>query len=476
MDSIVDTPKEKITALFQKQRARAEVLYTSSAAERLHKLDLIYDYITDPVHEAALKAALYTDLAKPEVEAMTSEIGVLLKSIKDIKSNLKYWMKDTVVSSPLMFLGASSRIHYEPKGVALIISPWNYPFQLCINPLLYAIAGGCTAILKPSEYSISTSQYIADMVASLFEESEVAVCQGGIPTSEALLEQPFDHMYFTGSPTVGKIVMKAAAKHLSSITLELGGKSPCVVDETVNIDEAAKKIVWAKLFNTGQTCIAPDYLLVQESIKEQLLAALEKQLVAMFDPENRGIDQSSDLGRIVNEKHFDKLQSLLSDANEKGAKIVVGGDFDRETRYLAPTIIEGVTDDMDIMQEEIFGPILPVLTYTDVDAACRNIRRKPKPLALYVMSKKQKNIDYIRDHTSSGGMVVNDFLIHFANHNLPFGGVNNSGIGKSHGKYGFLAFSNERAYMRNRFAMTKLLHPPYTATSKKLATLLGKWV
>ena len=274
--NVKDTPTAEIRRIFEKQTKFAPRLKSSTASERLKKIDAIHKFLLDDNNQKNLKAALATDLGKPELEAMTSEIAVLLNSIKDIKHKLRSWMADKKVSSPLVFLGTSSKIHYEPKGLALIISPWNYPFQLCVNPLLYAIAAGCTAVLKPSEYSRKTSAFIADMMLSLFNEEEVAVCQGGIPTSQTLLSLPFNHMYFTGSPAVGKIVMKSAAEHLTSVTLELGGKSPCFIDQSVNIDAAAKKIVWGKFFNCGQTCIAPDYILVPNSKKEELIASLKK--------------------------------------------------------------------------------------------------------------------------------------------------------------------------------------------------------
>ena len=473
---IQDTDSQKIKSIFEKQQAFATEISNTTSRDRVQKLEKIESYLLDQSNQQRLKDALSADLRKPEVEAMTSEIGVLLKSIKDIKSNLRGWMSDKSVSTPLVFFGSSSYVHYEPKGVALIISPWNYPFQLCINPLLYAIAAGCTAMLKPSEYSEHTSTYIAKMITELFEEKEVAVCQGAIPTSEALLKLPFDHMYFTGSPTVGRIVMKAASEHLSSVTLELGGKSPCIVDESVNIDKAAKSLVWGKFFNAGQTCIAPDYVLVNSKIHDQFVAAIAKQITKMFNPEGKGIQQSPDLARLISSKHFEKVESLLSDAVEKGADVVTGGFSDAEDRYIEPTVLTKVPDGVDLLHEEIFGPIMPVLKYDKLEEALEYIRRKPKPLAFYILSKNSKNINHIIKQSTAGGTVINDFLIHFANHNLPFGGVNYSGIGKSHGRHGFLAFSNERSVMRSRIGFSSLLYPPYSGLSRKVANLMGRWI
>jgi len=346
----------------------------------------------------------------------------------------------------------------------------------CINPLLYAIAAGCAAMLKPSEYSCNTSQYIAGMIADLFEEKEVAVCQGGIPTSTILLEQPFDHMYFTGSPTVGKIVMKAAAQHLASVTLELGGKSPCFVLPKVNVAAAAKKLAWGKFFNTGQTCIAPDYALVPSHLATQLTQELTTAIKTMYNKAGKGIKHSPDLGRLIGDKHYSKVLSMLHEAVNDGATIAYGGSHDPDTRYIEPTILTNINPTSTILKEEIFGPILPIVTYDSLDEAITFTNSKPKPLALYILGDSRKKINHIINNTSAGGTVINDFLLHFANHNLPFGGVNNSGIGKSHGKHGFVAFSNERAIMKNKWALTHILHPPYTNISRRFASLLGKWI
>jgi len=473
-NEVKDTDIGYIKDVFSKQKNHAPSLRQTSAKDRLEKINRIYNYLLDSKNKKALLSALYTDLGKPSVEAKTSEIGVLLHSIKDIKHKLKGWMRDQRVPTPLLFTGNTSHIIHEPKGVALIISPWNYPFQLCINPLLYALAAGCTSILKPSEYSKSTSGFIARMITELFDEKEVAVCQGGIPTSQALLDLPFDHMYFTGSPVVGKIVMTAAAQHLSSVTLELGGKSPCFVDDSVNIDKVAKKIVWGKFFNTGQTCIAPDYILVSEKNKNKLAEALKKHIQAMYNPNGKGIEKSKDLGRLINDKHFQKVSRLISEAVNSGAKLITGGITEPSERFIAPTILTDIKPDADILQKEIFGPVLPILTYQTLDEALAYVNNKPKPLALYIMSKKSKNIQKILGSTSAGGTVINDFLTHFANHNLPFGGVNNSGIGKSHGKHGYLAFTNQRSLMKNKWSPTAIFHPPYTDLKEKLADLAGK--
>ena len=476
MTTVPDTPRQKVLDIYSKQRAYAPILAQSTATDRIKKLNKIQQYLTNKANTKRLMDALAADLSKPEVEVMTSELGVLLSSLRDIKKKLRFWMKDKAVSTPLAMTGASSYIKYEPKGVALIISPWNYPFQLCINPLLYAIAAGCAAMLKPSEYSCNTSQYIAGMIADLFEEKEVAVCQGGIPTSTILLEQPFDHMYFTGSPTVGKIVMKAAAQHLASVTLELGGKSPCFVLPKVNVAAAAKKLAWGKFFNTGQTCIAPDYALVPSHLATQLTQELTTAIKTMYNKAGKGIKHSPDLGRLIGDKHYSKVLSMLHEAVNDGATIAYGGSHDPDTRYIEPTILTNINPTSTILKEEIFGPILPIVTYDSLDEAITFTNGKPKPLALYILGDSRKKINHIINNTSAGGTVINDFLLHFANHNLPFGGVNNSGIGKSHGKHGFVAFSNERAIMKNKWALTHILHPPYTNISRRFASLLGKWI
>lgn len=467
---------QDIQALHTSHQTTAAKLKASSAKDRIKKLEKIVDYLTDNDNEKRLMDAMKVDLGRHTVEVLLSEIGVIINVAKYIKRNLKEWMKAERVSTSLSLLGASSYVLKEPKGNALIIAPWNYPLQLAIVPLCYAIAAGNTAVIKPSEYSSATSSFITKMIADLFEPSEVAVVEGAVEETQMLLNQPWNHIYFTGSPMVGKIIMKAASQHLSSVTLELGGKSPCIIDDSIKMRTVAKKLVWGKYLNNGQTCIAPDYALVPNSKKSNLITELKNQVKTQLDSKGEGTENNEDYGHIISDRHHDRCIGLLQDALDKGATIITGGQYNAETRYFAPTILDNVNEDMKIMHEEIFGPILPIVGYDKKEEVIQIIASKPKPLALYIQSKRQKSIDYFLENTTAGGTVINDFMIHYANPNLPFGGVNNSGIGKSHGYYGFQEFSNERSVMRQKFGATGLLHPPFTKGTERLARILGNWL
>jgi aldehyde dehydrogenase (NAD+) len=385
-------------------------------------------------------------------------------------------MKPQSLPTPLPMLGTQARVQFEPKGVALIISPWNYPFNLAIGPLISALAAGCPVIIKPSELTPHTSALLAEMVSDLFEKDEVMVIQGDAEVAQSLLALPFDHIFFTGSPQIGKIVMEHAAKHLTSVTLELGGKSPTIVTKSADIKDAAQKIIYGKLVNCGQTCVAPDYILVHESQKDLLLAELKQAIQQMYDPEYKGIENSKDMARIVNDRHFFRLKSNLDDAVEKGAEIEFGGKSNAHHRFIEPTILSGITEDMQIAQEEIFGPLLPILPYKDLQEAIDYVNRKPKPLALYVFDKS-KSYEQVLQQCSSGGAVINDCVLHFIHNELPFGGVNNSGIGKAHGYYGFLAFSNEKGVLKQRIGLNNatLLRPPFGLKTQQLLKSLIKW-
>ncbi len=467
---------QDIQSLFADHVTTAEKIKKSSAKERIKKLESIVEYIKNPKNENRLMEAMQVDLGRHTVEVLISEIGVIINVVKYIKRNLKGWMQDERVSTSLSLLGASSYILKEPKGSALIIAPWNYPFQLAIVPLCYAIAAGNTAVIKPSEYSSATSAFITQMINDLFDPKEINVVEGAVEETQMLLKQPWNHIYFTGSPAVGKIIMTAAAQHLSSVTLELGGKSPCIIDSSIKMSSVAKKLVWGKYLNNGQTCIAPDYALVPNSEKPKLIAELQKQVKSQLDPNGNGAQNNDDYGHIISDRHHKRCVELLTDALDKGATLITGGDYNTESRYFSPTILDNVTDEMKIMQEEIFGPILPIVAYDNKEEVKSIIASKPKPLALYIQSKNQKSINYFLENTTAGGTVINDFMIHYANPHLPFGGVNNSGIGKSHGYYGFQEFTNERSVMRQRFGATALLHPPFSKRTEKLARILGNWL
>ncbi|MGB1557828.1 MAG: aldehyde dehydrogenase family protein, partial [Oceanococcaceae bacterium] len=425
--------------IFSKQQSRAIQLRTSTYAERLAKLNKLRDAVLK--YENQIIEACKKDLGRPETEATLGDIVPILQELKHTRKHLKKWMKGEFVMPTMMMFGTKTRVRYEPKGVSLIIAPWNYPVTLALGPLVPALATGCTAIIKPSELTPHCSQVVKDLINETFDESDVAVVEGAVEETTALLELPFDHIFFTGSPAVGKIVMAAAAKHLTSVTLELGGKSPTIVDQTADIERAAKGVAFGKFLNVGQTCIAPDYLYVHESIKEPFLKALSTHLQTTYGKDSKA---SADLGRIVNDRHFSRVSSLIAEAVGKGANVVCGGATDEAEKFIAPTVMDQVPADARIMSEEIFGPVLPVIGYTDLDKVIAEINAQPKPLGLYVYTRDNATARKVIENTSSGGACVNTCTMQFLHANAPFGGVNNSGIGTAHGKWGFKAFSHER--------------------------------
>jgi aldehyde dehydrogenase (NAD+) len=459
-----------IGGVFARQRDTALRLRASTAAERIAKLRKLEAAVL--ANRAALYRALHDDLRKPEAEADLSEIMPVVSEIRHAAKHLRGWMRTRRAPSTMAMLGTQARIRHEPKGVCLIISPWNYPISLTLGPLASAIAAGNTAIMKPSELTPSCVAALAEIIASVFDPAEVALCQGDATVATALLDLPFDHIFFTGSPAVGKVVMAAAAKHLSSVTLELGGKSPVIVDETADLATAARSVMWAKFLNNGQTCVAPDYLYVHATVFDAFLDKAKAAIAKMYGADARA---SADYGRIVNGRHVARLKHLLDDATAKGANIVVGGTVDGEQKYIAPTLLTEVSEASAIMQEEIFGPLLPVIRYTDLAGPIRHINASPKPLALYIYSKNDGVIERIISETSAGGTGVNVAVLHFSHNNLPFGGVNNSGIGSSHGVFGFRAFSHERAILRDRYSAMPLLFPPYGRRVKSLIKLTLKY-
>lgn len=466
---------QKPKVLFESQKPVSRLWRSSTSQERAARLKKIQAWIKE--NQTLIRAALKNDFGKPEAETDLSEIYPVISEINHSLKNLEKWMAPTSVSSSITMLGTKGKLHFEPKGRSLIIAPWNYPFNLAIGPLISALAAGCTAIIKPSELTTHTSALLDKMISELFNPSEVAVIQGEIEVSQELLKLPFDHIFFTGSPAVGKIVMRAASEHLTSVTLELGGKSPTIIDQSANIHDAAGKILWGKFVNCGQTCIAPDYILVHESTLPELLMELKVGLQKMYDTEYQGIEQSPDLARIVNEKHFNRLMEYLSDAESKGASIEFGGNSTSTTYYIEPTILTNVDDSMKIMQEEIFGPLLPIRTYQNLEEAIAYVNSKPKPLALYYFGNDKAKQQLVLTETSSGNAVINDCVLHYSHPNLPFGGVNNSGIGKAHGYFGFLEFSNQKGVLKQRIGITNvsLLRPPYGFRTKQLISSLIKW-
>src|SRR5690606_13931400 len=466
--------KTNFDQLLQAQRVTASRWKSSTAKERQQRLKSSGDWIIK--NQTLIQDAIWADFRKPSVEVDLSEIFPVTSEINHTIKNLTRWMKPKKVSMPMSMFATSGYIQLEPKGCALISSPWNYPFNLAIGPLISALAAGCPAILKPSELTPQTSGLIAQMISELFRPEEVTVCQGDASVSQALLSLPFDHIFFTGSPEIGKVVMEKAAKNLSSVTLELGGKSPTIVTETADVADAAKKIAFGKFVNSGQTCIAPDYILVHEDMKTQLIAELVLAIRDMYDPKHVGIKKSPDLARIVDQRHFERLSRYFQDAAEKGAKLEFGGNFIKQDLFIEPTLVSQITEDMEIAQEEIFGPILPILTYRSIGEAIDYINNKPKPLALYIFDSSGETTEVL-EKTSSGNAVINDCVLHFLHNNLPFGGVGNSGLGKSHGYFGFLAFSHEKGVLKQRVGLNNatLLRPPYGLRAKQIIKSLIKW-
>ncbi|MGV6832142.1 MAG: aldehyde dehydrogenase [bacterium] len=391
-------------------------------------------------NENAIYEALESDFKKSKFEAFLSEIGIVELELDLALKNLKSWTKPKRVFPSLLNIPSSDYLIKEPYGQVLLISPWNYPFQLAIVPLISAIAAGNTCVLKPSELTPKTSALLKKLLHSIYDEEFVAVIEGGIPEATALLNMRWDYIYFTGSVPVGKIIAKAAAVHMTPVTLELGGKSPCIIDDSVNVKLVARRIVWAKLLNAGQTCVAPDYLLVHPKIKALLVAALKAEIIKRY---GANVQESPDYPRIINTKNHQRLLNLLNDTS-----ILFGGDHDANDCYLSPTLIDEPSLDHPIMQEEIFGPLLPILTYTDEKHIESIILSFEKPLSFYVFSTRLKWANSLMKKYSFGGGVINDAVIHYGNSRLPFGGVGHSGIGNNHGKYGFDTFSHEKPVVK----------------------------
>ena len=463
-----NTLDAEVRRVFEKQFDTAIRLRRSTADERIAKIKKLKAAVL--AHTEALQQAMYKDFKKP-----AGEVDLIAEANDSIRK-VRGWMKPSGVWPTILTGGLKSYIQYEPRGRCLIIAPWNYPVNLCFVPLVSAIAAGNTAILKPSEMTPHTSAVLVKIVKETFSEDEVAIFEGDASTSTALLALPFDHIFFTGSPAVGKIVMTAAAKHLTSVTLELGGKSPTIIDETADIDLAARNILWGKFTNGGQTCIAPDYIYVHESVRETFLQKAGEVLKAAYGSSDAEQARSPCLTHIVNQRHTQRVAAMLDDARGKGARVVAGGGVNVEDQWVAPTLLADVPKDARVLQEEIFGPLLPVLGYRNLQTVVDEINAQPKPLALYVWSRSKANIDKVMKETSSGGACINHTVVHYLHGNLPFGGVNNSGIGSAHGHFGFKAFSHERAVVRTRFMVAKMFFPPYSNFMKKMVQLLTKLV
>ncbi|WP_223702667.1 aldehyde dehydrogenase [Sutcliffiella deserti] len=429
---------------------------TKDVSYRLEQLGKLKKAIK--ANENELNEALTADLGKSAFEAYASEIGYVLDSISFFTKNLKRWTKPRKVKTPLVHIGSKSFIYPQPYGTVLVVGPFNYPVQLVLEPLIGAIAAGNCVVLKPSEFTPNVSRVMKRMIEENFEEQYISVVEGGKEITSALIHAPFNYIFFTGSVEVGKIVMKAAAENLVPVTLELGGKSPCIVDKDANLEVAAKRIVWGKFMNAGQTCVAPDYVLVHHSVKEKLVRLMEKTLTEFFgeDPQ-----KSKDYGRVVNERQMDRLVSLLD-----MDKVVAGGTYHREERYMAPTLMKDVSWEDKVMQEEIFGPILPILDYNELQDIIQKINSLPKPLALYLFTENNKVEDVVIENISYGGGCINDTVTHLTNPYLPFGGVGTSGVGAYHGQDSFETFSHKKSVMKKSTKVNlSFIYPPYSEKS-----------
>lgn len=448
---------------FNNSKAFFNMHKTKNLKFRKQQLKLLSKNIKN--HENELLDALYKDLGKSKVEAYATEIGMLLKSIKLMRKELKNWSKTKQTDTPLYLFPTKSYIKKEPYGTVLIIGPFNYPVQLVFEPLIGAIAAGNTAIVKPSELTPHVAIVIRDIIEDTFDETYVSVVEGGIEETQTLLSLPFDYIFFTGSEKVGKIVYEAAARKLIPVTLELGGKSPVIVDDTANIKVASERISFGKFTNAGQTCVAPDYILVQRKVKNDLIKALKKTITEFY---GENIEKSPDFGRIVNQKHFNRLNDLIQIHKDN---VVFGGNSSKEDLYIEPTLLDNITNDNKIMKEEIFGPILPIITYDNFDEVLEIIQSKSKPLSLYLFSEDENMTHRVLEELSFGGGAINDTLMHLANPNLPFGGVGSSGIGQYHGKYSFDTFSHMKSYtFKSTRLESSLFFPPYKGKFKYIKT------
>jgi aldehyde dehydrogenase (NAD+) len=447
------------SAIVQKQRDFFETGRTKDVRFRMECLRKLEHWIRG--HDDDIMLALKTDLNKPPFEAYATETGVVLDELRYMLKHMRRWSRSKYVVSNLKNFPSYCRKYAEPYGIALIMSPWNYPFMLTVTPIIAAVAAGNCAVVKPSAYAPAVSSLIARMVGDVFDTNHVTVVEGGRKENEKLLDERYDVILFTGSTSVGKTVMQAASKHLTPVILELGGKSPCIVDESANLRLAAKRIVWGKFINAGQTCVAPDYLLVHHSVKQKLLEAMTSEIRAMFGEKPC---ESHEYCKIINEKHFGRLLGLL--ANEK---IIIGGGADSASRKIEPTLLDSPRWDSAVMGEEIFGPVLPVLTFTHAEEAVKLINARSKPLAMYVFTTRKATERYFLKNVSFGGGCVNDAVVHLSVSRLPFGGVGDSGMGSYHGKAGFDAFTHYKSVLhKSKRIDIPLRYPPYTSFALKL--------
>ena len=434
-------------------------LSVSARIEHLIKLKKTILQWEDRLYDACMK-----DLGKSSFETYETEIGIVQAEISHTLRHLKKWAKPKRVPTPLAHFPSSSYIIRQPKGVVLVMSPWNYPIQLSLVPLACALAAGCCVLLKPSRYSRNVSSVLKQMLDSCFDPALVSVVEGGHQANTDLLQLKWDHIFFTGSPAVGKIVMEAAARQLCPVTLELGGKSPCIIDGSVNMKTAAVRLAWGKFLNAGQTCVAPDYLLINEKCRDEFVNEFRKAVRKLYP---QGVN-SPDLGKIINEKHFQRLRHLF-----ENQKIIIGGEIDEKTMKIAPTLLDETDPESPVMQEEIFGPILPMITWKDFDEAVDFVRSREKPLALYIFSKDKKHIRQVQERLTYGGGCINDTIVHLSNPCMPFGGVGASGMGSYHAKQGFDTFPHEKSTLKKALWLDiPVRYAPYSSRLIRLLKLL----
>ncbi|HDR7598221.1 aldehyde dehydrogenase (NAD+) [Bacillus sp. RC55] len=453
-----------ISSIVNKQKQYFYNGYTRSIETRKNNLKKLYDGIQR--FEGEIFQALKLDLNKSVHESFTTEIGYVLKEISFQMKHISSWSKPKRVRTALTHFGSKGKVVPEPYGVTLIIAPWNYPFQLAIAPLVGALAAGNTVVLKPSELTPNVSKVLTRMLGELFPEELVSVVEGGAQESTALLKESFDYIFFTGSVGVGKVVMEAAAKKLTPLTLELGGKSPCIVHKDAKLDVTARRIVWGKFLNAGQTCVAPDYMYVHSSVKEQLIEALRHEIAEQY---GKDALQNDNYVRIVSERHFERLCTFLQDG-----KPVIGGNYTKETLHIEPTVLTNVTWQSAVMEDEIFGPILPIIEYDKIEEVIETIQHHPKPLALYVFSEDRKVQKKVTSNISYGGGCINDVVYHLATPYLPFGGVGSSGLGSYHGEQSFRTFSHYKSILSQSTAFDMKIRYSSTKSALKFIRKLLK--
>jgi aldehyde dehydrogenase (NAD+) len=464
---------QKLESTFNSILENHPKIKNTTSKERIIKLRKLKKNIF--LYRDEIKKALFKDFKKSSSDVDLTEIFPVISEIKHNIRHLSKWMKDEIVPTPLTLLGSKSYIKHEPKGIILIMTPWNFPINLTFVSIINAISAGNSIIIKPSEISEKTSIIIKKIVANTFDKNEIKVILGGTKTAQKLLKLKFNHILFIGSPSIGKIVMQEAAKNLASVTLELGGKSPTIVDEKCNINKAAKRIAWSKFLNNGQVCIAPDYLFVHNKIKEKFIKQL---ILSIKDLYSNDPIKSDDYCRIVNKKHFNRLINLLEDAKQLGSNIIYGGNINEKENFIEPTLLDNISKKSKMYKEEIFGPLLPIFDFNKIEEVIEFINKNEKPLALYIFSKNNNNIKAIINNTSSGGVCINHSTLHYSNNNLPFGGINNSGTGRCHGIYGFHELSNKKSILKQVLTSspTDFLFPPYNNFKNKLIEFTIKWL